>query len=559
MRKIFFIALALLTFVSCSKKSHDPDIIASINGLKVTKKDFRIAFKRYYYQTGQSIPVNPVTRKAVLDGQFNTYVLSTYAKDKGWAADAKSAYQKNLIQRKVLAYGYLRRMVLDTVRVTDKDTRQLFYRLNTRVRASHLFAKTREGIDSLYADLQQGDNFDSLAKRIFSNKYMATHGGDVGTFSANDMDIAFENAAYSLKVGQYSKPVKTANGYSIVRLTAKYSKPIMTENQYDNIKNSLKALEMKRKRELATRKNLSDIIHKLNINKAVIHQLWEKVKEQRNTFNETDYESPSLNLSISGLENKMISDVSGFSFSGKDFIQEAYYTPLADRQRIKHFYQFDNYVKGLVFRSYAVQTFKSSRYDDDPGVQKAIRETFYNYLSDRVDQSIQKSITVNPDTAKGYYDKNPQQYVSQLQLDLARIVVPSLNEGKSVMRQLQAGETFVEQLRNHTIKSEDLMTDGDLGYRPLASFGTMAVKLKDMQKGELAGPFKYVEGEYYIFKCLGRREGKHLSFKEAEPVVDKLVRQQMFKQKKAELIKSVKAEHSAYESLNKLNNIKITI
>ena len=42
--------------------------------------------------------------------------------------------------------------------------------------------------------------------------------GDVGYFSVFDMIYPFENAAYSLKVGEISKPVRTQYGYHIIRL-----------------------------------------------------------------------------------------------------------------------------------------------------------------------------------------------------------------------------------------------------------------------------------------------------------------------------------------------------
>lgn len=48
----------------------------------------------------------------------------------------------------------------------------------------------------------------------------AKRGGDLGLFSRGQMQQAFEEEAYKLKVGQLSKPIETVSGYHLILKTA---------------------------------------------------------------------------------------------------------------------------------------------------------------------------------------------------------------------------------------------------------------------------------------------------------------------------------------------------
>jgi len=65
----------------------------------------------------------------------------------------------------------------------------------------------------------QKKSFDELAAEISDDKLTAQKGGDLGYFSEGVMDKAFEEAVKSLKPGDVSKPVKSAFGYHLIKLT----------------------------------------------------------------------------------------------------------------------------------------------------------------------------------------------------------------------------------------------------------------------------------------------------------------------------------------------------
>ena len=84
--------------------------------------------------------------------------------------------------------------------------------------------KALETAKEVIKKLDEGKDFAELAKE-YSKDGSADNGGDVGKFGHGDMVSEFEEAAYKLKVNEYTKePVKTKFGYHIILKTKEYDK-----------------------------------------------------------------------------------------------------------------------------------------------------------------------------------------------------------------------------------------------------------------------------------------------------------------------------------------------
>ena len=84
--------------------------------------------------------------------------------------------------------------------------------------------KALETAKNIIKELDEGKDFAELAKE-YSKDGSASDGGDLGRFGHGDMVSEFEEAAYALEVGQYTKePVKTKFGYHIILKTKDYGK-----------------------------------------------------------------------------------------------------------------------------------------------------------------------------------------------------------------------------------------------------------------------------------------------------------------------------------------------
>ena len=92
--------------------------------------------------------------------------------------------------------------------------------MTTEVRASHILVKTEEEAKNLYEEIKNGASFAELAAQK-SLCPSGQNGGDLGFFGKGMMVKPFEDAAFSLEVGELSQPVQTQFGWHLIELTGK--------------------------------------------------------------------------------------------------------------------------------------------------------------------------------------------------------------------------------------------------------------------------------------------------------------------------------------------------
>lgn len=99
--------------------------------------------------------------------------------------------------------------------------------------------KARERIEKIYKEAKAGADFAKLAKDN-SDGPSAANGGDLGWFGKGAMVPEFEKAAFALKKGEVSEPVKTQFGWHVIKVEDKKEGTTKTlEEAKDEIKSRL--------------------------------------------------------------------------------------------------------------------------------------------------------------------------------------------------------------------------------------------------------------------------------------------------------------------------------
>lgn len=88
-----------------------------------------------------------------------------------------------------------------------------------QVKASHILVPTQTDANVLLAQINEGTDF-GLAARLNSKCPSSANGGDLGFFGRGQMVKPFEDAAFSLGVGETSKPIQTQFGWHLIKRTA---------------------------------------------------------------------------------------------------------------------------------------------------------------------------------------------------------------------------------------------------------------------------------------------------------------------------------------------------
>ena len=87
----------------------------------------------------------------------------------------------------------------------------------SKVNASHILVKTESEANVALYDVTHGKSFEDTAKQV-SICPSGKKGGSLGWFGRGQMVKEFENAAFSLKKGEISKPVKSQFGWHIIKV-----------------------------------------------------------------------------------------------------------------------------------------------------------------------------------------------------------------------------------------------------------------------------------------------------------------------------------------------------
>ena len=89
--------------------------------------------------------------------------------------------------------------------------------MSKKVNAQHILVKSEDQAKEILNLIQQGKSFEDLA-RTKSSCPSGKKGGNLGWFSHGQMVREFQKAAFSLKKGQISQPVKTQFGWHIIKV-----------------------------------------------------------------------------------------------------------------------------------------------------------------------------------------------------------------------------------------------------------------------------------------------------------------------------------------------------
>ncbi len=532
-------------WASCNRQD-TRQVLASIGKYEVTDLHFQNAFRNYYYKTGQAIPVNELTLKAVLDGELERYTVVTWAEDRGWDTDEAGSRQRALIERQVYMQEYERLVVHKDVGTDESDLRELFRRYNTRVRASHLYAPDRLTADSIYQRLQGGEDFEKLAAELFTNKHLRENGGDLGYFTIDEMDPAFENIAFRMNPGEISPPVRTNQGYSIIKVTDVVTKPIVTETEFANRRTALTGYALQRNREMATRRDIENLSNEIKVDDNVLEELYQAMQ--------VTTEGDRFNTNLP--ESAVVAELRNFKMSIGDFRAEAALLPdwrFASSKALREI------IDGIAYRSYAIGVVKSNPGFDQKFAAQTVEATFHSWLIERFNEYLNQEIVIPEAQLRAMFNANPEFRTSQIELNVGELVTASESEALEAIKSLKNGMSFKAALLQFGVMGEALLFDGELGFRPIDSFGRFAQDLRDLKPGGIVGPLEYTPDRWIVYQCIDRMEPGPISFEQARQNLIEIRKADEVKKLRNAIIEETKKTHGASADYEKMKTVTITI
>lgn len=125
--------------------------------------------------------------------------------------------------KKDLMYKKHREWFDENNKVTDDEIKKYFEDNKdefAKVDASHILVEDEQTANDIKSRLDNGEDFASLAKEYSKDTASAQNGGALGAFAKGQMVKEFEDAAFSMKEGEISAPVKSQFGYHIIKVNS---------------------------------------------------------------------------------------------------------------------------------------------------------------------------------------------------------------------------------------------------------------------------------------------------------------------------------------------------
>jgi len=269
---VLVMACVVMAF-GCARRVKE-DVVATVNGrpITITMLNEKIEKLPQYYQAFAA-----QNKKEIVDEMIVEELLYDEAKSRKLHNDPDIKELIDDANRKILISRVIEDETKKSAPVSDDDVSSYYeqnkekYMVPEMVRASHILTSTEEEAIKAKGELDRGADFAAVANE-YSKDLTKDRGGDLGYFKKGQMIPEFENAAFSLNVGETSDVIKTRFGYHVIRLTDRKPAAYRSfEEVKDNVRTSIMRDKQRQSFDEFT-KTLKDK-SKISINQDILQSL----------------------------------------------------------------------------------------------------------------------------------------------------------------------------------------------------------------------------------------------------------------------------------------------
>ena len=207
---------------------------------------------RMYASRGQNYD-NPQGREAILQQLIEKKLLVLDAKKNLMEHNAEFKAELEKMKNEMLANFNIQK-ALEKAEVKDDEVKAYYdenkaqFVRGASVAASHILVDSEEKANEIKAKIEAGEVSFEDAARENSSCPSSQNGGSLGEFTRGQMVPEFDEAAFSMEVGELRGPVKTQFGFHIIKVTSKNEE---SEMSYDEVKGQITNFLLGEKRQKA--------------------------------------------------------------------------------------------------------------------------------------------------------------------------------------------------------------------------------------------------------------------------------------------------------------------
>ncbi len=387
--------------------------------------------------------------------------------------------------------------------------RTLYVKIITSTDSSEIFR--------IYNHLVNFNNFDSLlALRPEYNSQQKPLQIKLGTLS----DEFAEDVIFNLKLNEISAPMLSNNSWFIFKLeNEEIDSTILSDNE--TARNKTIAILSERKRKALAGKFLDKVIGGRTISAnselfnlfadTLVNIIQKRISHQiPELSNNIELTPDDLKKSLALLDkeklNSLFVEFDSTKLSLKDLIYYLMYQkvsfPSTKSNRIK--LVLNKAVKQFIEDEVITQEGYKRGLNNLSSVRKDIDIWKNYYLSELMLQTFNDSVSVSDYEVENYLSQKLNTDSNQLQLNIAEIFTPQLDDLMIVLDELNKGSDFTELAKKFNQREYTKKSNGEWGYFLANSAGQIGKIASQLEIGQVYGPIK-VEDGYSIIKLIDKK------------------------------------------------------
>ena len=215
-------------------------ILASVQGTPITEAQIDAVIAALG-QRGQGYN-SPQGREMILEQTINKRLLILDAEKNLYEYDPEFKAELAQIKEEMLA-NFAVKKALENITVTDEEAEKEYnanpdkFKKGESVAASHILVDSEEKAKEIMAKIESKEISFEDAARENSSCPSGQNGGSLGEFTRGQMVPEFDEACFSMEVGEMRGPVQTQFGYHLIKLTAKNEAETLS---FEEVKEGLK-------------------------------------------------------------------------------------------------------------------------------------------------------------------------------------------------------------------------------------------------------------------------------------------------------------------------------